>query len=278
MISRLRKTARLWRSRLRSRRRAAGLGAHARAILTESANGLLLVDPRDAAVGWQLAHEGGYEAEELAFLQGLVTAESRVCVVGGHVGAMVVPLAGACREVLAFEANPATCELLRMNLRLNGLDNVEVRGTAMGEKIGRIEFLANTVNSGGSKRKPASEFADFTFDHPDTIEVEMTTLRDALPEGSWDLMVMDIEGSECFALKGAGQRLGDIRQLHIEYDVNHLKHVAGIDNAGFLALLRPWFSTVRVVPEDRAVAIDAIAGRLDDLWQQQGAANLLFAK
>src|SRR5579871_2190271 len=139
---------------LQSRLMARILGEHAYAIIARSPQGLFATDPRDRGVGRQLLIKGAYGVEELERLERYVPAQGRVLIVGGHIGTIAVPLARRCRELVVVEPNPCSNQLLRLNLRINDINNCNVLDLAASDRAGSIDMLLNTANSGGSKRVP----------------------------------------------------------------------------------------------------------------------------
>ena len=207
------------------------LGTFAQAVLTNTWNGQLLVSSTDFVVGKTLAFDGQYDIDGVKFLLGKINPTSTVLVVGTHVGALVVPLAKKAKHLIGIEANPETYQLLSMNLILNDLHNVKALNFAAGEKTGNIDFLVNKHNTGGSKALHNAIARDplYYYDAPETVKVPMRALDEVFPEETFDLIVMDIEGSEFFALKGMDAILRRSRVLQIEmcaYVIEHLGHTS----------------------------------------------------
>src|SRR6185369_3602903 len=88
------------------------VGPNARAILTVTPQGNYLVGVDDAYVGTQLRFQGAYATDEINTLARFCNAQTRLLVVGAHIGALAIPLAKICNAVVAIEANPETFELL----------------------------------------------------------------------------------------------------------------------------------------------------------------------
>jgi FkbM family methyltransferase len=220
------------------------------AILTRSKNGLLLVPTNDVMVGRRLAFNGVYDPELLESLVGYCEPGSQVLFVGAHVGSLVIPVGRKVRRVVAVEANPATFETLRMNVLLNGLQNVELHNFAAGDRDGEIGFLTSALNSGGSgidigERGEAAGI----YDQPSRIQVPMKRLDDVFPDDDFDLIVMDIEGAEALALRGMANLVARSRGLLIEVFENHLRRVAKVSNEEFLGLIQPYFDEAIVFAE-----------------------------
>ena len=123
---------------------------------------------------------------------------------------------------------------------------------AVGETNSNIEFLANTVNSGGSKRKPKQHDEIYYFDKPKLIKIEMKTLDEILGNSvcGIDLIVIDIEGSEYFALKGMKNILPRTKYLVSEFIPHHLRNVSAVPIKEYIGIYEQHFEYC-YVPEYR---------------------------
>jgi FkbM family methyltransferase len=249
----------LWAQRLLAWWVSRMVGPHTQAVLTHSVDGLrLLVDPQDQGVGRQLRQHGQFQPQELLRLQGLVGPSDRVLVIGAHVGAMAIPLARQCAAVVAIEANPRTFSLLQLNITLNNVANCQALSLAANDEPGRINFLQSRTNSGGSKRVPLFRDARYVHDRPIEITVRAERLDDALFGQTFDVILMDIEGSEVFALRGMPQLLQSCRCLVVEFLPHHLQRVAGLTVDDFLQAI-PSHLVWLVVPSTGACVARAQA-------------------
>ena len=224
------------------------LGRHAIGVVYESQNGTLISGTGDMFVGGNLGFRGRYETDMLSSLMALVGPESRVLVLGSHVGALAIPLAKKVRELVAYEANPETYRFLRYNIALNNADNITAYNLAVGDRAGKIEFLTSKVNSGGSGRR---------FDQPNVlqlerykpIEVEMVRLSEHNKNPNFDFVLMDIEGSEYFALQGMKEILEHCNYLQFEYLPTTLTG-SGLSDQDCVAALGERFSEIRIQGTD----------------------------
>ena len=227
--------------KIKSKRIRKKLGHNIKAIITNSENGLFAVDPEDLEVGQKL-RSGGFGIEELQRLKKFIDDKSKVLIVGTHIGSLAIPLSKHCKEVTAIEANPNTFELLEINLHLNNAKNITPHNIFANDSHEKVEFLLNTVNSGGSKRKPKKSSFLYDYDNPEIIELESHKLDDYLPNHDYDLILLDIEGSEYFAMKGMKDILSNCKTLVVEFLPHHLKNVADIDVETFLSVLPGHFT------------------------------------
>jgi len=264
--------------RLRSKLAALRAGPSPSGVLTKTDQGLFVSDPSDMIVGRVLRKYGSYEPAILDRLKAYLGPQGRALVVGAHIGTLAVPLSKCCAEILVYEPNPKTFRLLTINIGLNHVDNCRAFNLAAGEKEGEIAFLANTANSGGSKRKPLVDSFLYTYDSPEVLNVPMVALDTHIENHAFDLIVMDIEGSEFFALSGMPDILAKSRHLQMEYIADHLDKVSAVSNEELLCLLSPHFSRVRLQPDGDLVRRDDFLAFLDRLRADEISGDLLFSK
>lgn len=185
--------------------------------VVETSQGVFICDKNDMYVSTSLRDNASYGTKELSYINRYTNYNSKVLWIGTHIGALTVPVAKRVMSVTAIEANPHTFKLLQMNLRLNELNNVKSFNVAAGETNSSIEFVLNTHNSGGSKRKPSVWRDIYYYDNPETVEVPLKRMDDFLFDRDYDVLFMDIEGSEYFALQGMPEILKNINVLILEF-------------------------------------------------------------
>lgn len=208
-----------WRKRIsraiRGELRARVLSTHGEGILANTRNGLLIVDPRDFGVSRALLTSGKYDWTAIEWLCRTLVDNSRIVFVGAHIGALVVPIAlkSGSRDIVAFEPSPTNHRLLSMNLALNGLQAIEVHRIAAGDAPGTMRFAHNPTNSGNSRISAAGD-----------IEVQVSRLDDMLKSSpDIDMLVMDTEGFEVRAMRGAGATLRKTDCFYVEYAPDQLR-------------------------------------------------------
>jgi len=101
-------------------------------------------------------------------------------------------------------------------------------------------------NSGGSKRKPIKQDLGYIYDKPKMVLVQSVRLDDLLQGQIFDLIFMDIEGSEYFALQGMQSILSRAGSLVIEFIPHHLANVASIVPRDLVSQIIPHFSKMYV--------------------------------
>ena len=98
---------------------------------------------------------GRYELDELDALDAFVLARlpgrTRCCVdVGANIGNHCLFFSQRFSRVLAFEPNPLAVDLLRWNLRANGIDNVTVHAVGLAEQPSTATLSIVDRNLGSS--------------------------------------------------------------------------------------------------------------------------------
>jgi FkbM family methyltransferase len=266
--------------------RRLAVGPYGVAVLTRTENGLLLVPVGDMMVGRRLSFNGCYDPELLSFLLHRCDAASELLFVGAHVGALAIPAAKRVRRVVAVEANPATFELLKMNVALNGLQNIGIHNFVAGDRNGEVAFLTSRLNSGASGLEMGGWGEAYIYDKPERIRVQMKSLDEVFPEARFDLIVMDIEGSEALALRGMKALVGRSGGLLVEVFEQHLRRIARVTNEEFLSLVEPHFDEALVLPEKPRRGQPASRGpysrsAFPEMMLEcckQGMANVMFSK
>ena len=285
-MGRLKKRWRLLQQASFAKKRKAMLGPFARAILFATKNGSFLAPVDDIEIGKKIGEEGGYDLNELQQIEQFLDSSSVVYVIGTHIGLLLVPIAKRVNTVIGYEANPQTFELVQMNMELNKLNNVKLYNYAAGDKEGEVEFYLNVANSGGSKIKPKKDQFIYTFDKPATATVVMKPIDEHvavenLPAA--DMIVMDIEGAEYFALKGMQQTLAGSKALYIEFIPHHLQNVSGVTAEQFFALITPHYTRAKFMKQsekifDLANELESFDRTVKDMMHHQKDDNVLFYK
>ncbi len=216
-------------------------GPNATAIYAKTRQGSFLVDPRDNFVAKKLLNDGEYGQEEIAFATRFLKKNSHCLILGGHIGSLVIPLSKLCEKLIVFEANPYSFELLNKNLLLNEIYNVKTYNKAANHKNKSLKFLVSKDNSGGSKRFPLIKASGYFYDNPEQIDVDGIILDSFLKSKAFDLIFVDIEGSEYFAFQGMQKIFKKSKVLITEFVPHHLKYVASVSIIDFWTTLEPHF-------------------------------------
>ena len=255
------------------------LGPNVCALIVRAENGLFAVDPEDNEVGRQLRRRGAYGLDEIERLKAHITPDSRVLVVGSHIGTLVIPISRLCKDMVAIEANPNTYKLLAMNLAINSIANCKAINIAANDKDEYIDFLLSRANSGGSKRVPKVAKYMYYYDKPEKISIKAVSLDKYLDDKCFDIVIMDIEGSEYFALKGMQEILSNCKLLAIEFIPDALKYVSGVTVDQFLSVIKPHFTRLTVPSKQQVIGVSEFNSCLQEMYDKgQIDEGIIFEK
>lgn len=254
-------------------------GPYVESLIVKTEHGLFAVAQDDLTVGWQLRRSAKYGINELQCLRPYLKRESSILVVGAHIGSLAIPISRLCKEVVAIEANPHTFNLLRQNILLNELTNCTAINIAASDKEETISFLLNKINSGGSKRTPVKKEYAYYYDNPTEIKVQAYSIDEYLSARHFDIVIMDIEGSEYFALKGMQRILSNTNILAVEFLPHHLRNVSGVSIEEFSSVIIPHFKNVYIPSKKTNTEASAILAKLSDMYSRnQEEDMILFLK
>jgi FkbM family methyltransferase len=151
-----------------------------------------------------IAFTGVHEPGVTRRVAELASAGGLLVDVGANLGYFSLLWAAANPEnrCLSFEASPRNAELLRRNVRGNGLESrIEVIAQAAGHQAGKLRFdpgPADQTGWGGFSGKSTSG----------AIEVDVVRVDEVVPAGSRvALLKVDIEGADAWALMGCERLL-----------------------------------------------------------------------
>lgn len=176
-------------------------------------------------LGRHLYKRGTYEGELAGFLGAHIPFEAGDVFldVGANIGWHSLLLARKYPDLLVFtfEPEPENIELLRHNIRINGLTNVEVIPKAASFEEGEQEFyLYADKNAGRHSLLPINEGK--------VITVPLTTLDHFIRERELSpqkikLLKVDVEGYELNVLRGAESLVGEVPVILLEFSPEYMK-------------------------------------------------------
>lgn len=151
-------------------------------------------------------YRGTFEPHCLRYLRSCAGEGATIVDIGANVGVYTLEsslVVGPNGRVLAIEAAPSNAQELRRNIELNGMRNVSLLETAVGDSTG---FATLALSAGAN----LGMFTLGAVSGETGCRVEVRRLDDLLEEigvDRVDLIKMDIEGSEYRALRGAEKTL-----------------------------------------------------------------------
>ena len=99
---------------------------------------------------------------------------------------------------------------------------------------------------------PLIKVSGYFYDNPQKIIVDGVILDKFLKHKSYDLIFVDIEGSEYFAFKGMQKIFKNSKVLITEFVPHHLRYVASVSVDNFWATLEPHFKYL-YIPESKKI-------------------------
>ncbi len=162
----------------------------------------------------------GYTAMELA--QVLPPEATVIVDVGGHHGdvAAALDFLHAPRRLWIVEPNPA--QTAQLKVRFSGQPHITVIPQCLGNRTGDVSFHVHAFDAASSLYTCLpGHLEKFGFSgQSHQITVSMTTLSLLLDRASdirvIDLLKLDCQGGELDVLRGAGDRLRDVRYIYCE--------------------------------------------------------------
>lgn len=162
-----------------------------------------------------IAFTGVYELAVTRRVAQLARTGGTFIDVGANLGYFTLVWAAARSEnrCLAFEASPRNIDVLRRNIRRNGLaSQIEVIPHAAGKSPGKLRFDPGPVDQTG--------WGGFAGDDATTgVEVDVVRIDDVVPVDSpVALLKVDIEGADAWALMGCERllRARTVREVWFE--------------------------------------------------------------
>lgn len=163
-----------------------------------------LVPNLEEIIGFELFVNGVFELDIISFLIGRLPQNGVLLDLGANIGAIALPI---CKErpdatVICVEASPFVTKYLKSNLNSNRIVNARIIEGVLSDKAGeKIDFYFPDRQFGKG--------AVTNLFHAESLPIDSVTIDELIEKEKIDkvnLIKMDIEGYEYFALKG-GSRL-----------------------------------------------------------------------
>ena len=223
-------------------------------VLTQSLDSLYLLH-KDANDESPVIAGDPYEPTIRLLFQALVAAGDTVLDVGANCGLHTVVLAKLCGpegSVHAFEPVDYNIRKLNANLYLNGCKNTTIHECAVGEA--ECTMMLRKIRESGYFKGNSSlvdneKLSGELSDSFDIVPVRVRTLDNIVEEAGLtdvNLIKMDIEGYEYYALQGGLQTIKRYRPIIIiEYSPARLKHM-NLSNDEFNQLLGSYYDAFEI--------------------------------
>ena len=198
----------------------------------------LLLDAREKFMALHLLEHGSWEDHIRFAIRALLPAGGTFIDVGANIGVHTLyasTVIGPNGKILAFEPSPATREICRENLEINGLlDQVVLSDFALSEKDGElVDFEHFDQHPAMSGFKIPEERLTKFAGSKNRIRVKTTTIDSIVAALSSppDLIKIDVEGFELQVLKGSQSTIencGNVSYI-VEYEKALATSVLGFD-------------------------------------------------
>ena len=141
----------------------------------------------------------------IKILSAFITSKSVVVDGGAHIGSIAIPLAKHAKKIFAYEPDTNSLKLLHQNIELNKV-TVDARNKGLGARASQGSVVAVNDGSAGAHTLTVGEGT-----------VSIVALDDELKR--FDVLKLDVEGMELFALKGSRRIIKQARPV-VLFEVN----------------------------------------------------------
>jgi len=212
-----------------------------------------------------------YESYTTRLFSQAVKQGGTVLDLGAHYGYytfLAAAKVGKAGTVYALEPAPTNFSVLSRGIELNRFDNVYPVMKAASDKSSLVTLFISEASTGHGM------YGDLLSPIKDVVQVDSVTVDEFLAGQGVDVVKMDIEGHEPYALQGMTRTIERSPRLvmFVEWTPALLVR-AGVQPAHVLVLLRALGFDVRLIDEERGALIDIDPDNLpetsdDPLWHR----------
>ena len=167
-----------------------------------------------------------------------INNESLIFNIGAHQGIVAMILNNKINNkgrIVTVEINKKNAAAIKKNFELNNIKNYYIENAAIHEFNDIINF----------KNKSNARISKFGFSKIKTININQLIDKYGIPT----LIYLDVEGSECLALRGAHRFLEKIKYLYIEvHSSSEISYIGGTKEELF-KILKKYFLIYYVLEE-----------------------------
>jgi len=190
----------------------------------------------------------------------------------GYFSLIAAKLAGSQGRVYSFEPSASNFKLLKDNIRLNNIDNITPFQKAVGESSSVVTlFIYQGSDSHGMYPRPDTPVKE-------RVEIECVALDQFLPHETTDIVKIDIEGHEPYALAGMKHLISRNKHLILFTElVPGFLRQAGVECQTYLDQIEALGFQIRLIDEDRRRLVPverSLVEKQDAFWH----ANLYCVK
>ncbi|WP_420151462.1 FkbM family methyltransferase [Spirosoma sp.] len=200
----------------------------------------LYIDQHDTL---QVAGHGRFEEAEFNALMSFLREDSVMVDIGANMGYYTVRAAQKLKrgKVIAFEPDPGNFAILQKNVAINQLSNVVLNNAALSNRTETMRLYKHPFNVGDYRLYNDGDFTEF-------VDVPTLQLDDAVSERI-DLIKIDVQGFEYFALSGAYQLLTRFHPVVFSEFWPRGLHNSGASPTTYLNMMEELGYTVSLINE-----------------------------
>lgn len=222
----------------------------------------LFIDKDDRIISRELLLTGKWEELQTNVLKSYIKKGHTVLDIGGHIGfytLLASRLVGKNGKVISFEPDTKNFTLLRKNIKVNKAANIIAIKRAVSNKNETTKLFLSATNTGDHKLY-------ITGSSKKSIKINTTTIDSYLNDKSIqhiDVIKMDIQGYEPYALEGMEKLFRDNRKLIMicEYWPYGLI-LAGSSEDNFFNLLKKYRFDIKEIDDRKNKVIDTTVKNL----------------
>lgn len=229
------------------------------------------LNTNDFGIHRDLFLDGFREPVATDYLKKLLNNNSVALEIGANIGYYALIESRLCQKVYAVEPMPSNFDLLERNIKLNGINNIEIFKTAFSDTGGeKTLYVSNKSNwhSFYKHRKVKSK----KIINTDTVDNFLKNKKKPT------FVRMDIEGYEFSVLRGMKETLKQINHLFIEL---HADILSLNETRGLIDMLKQEnFSPSLIVKYDRPKLHKTLSrDHLNDIYKgDKGNYEIFFSK
>jgi len=129
--------------------------------------------------------------------------------VGANIGSYTLRLARRFRTVIAFEPDLAMCNILRLNAKVNKLQNIRIEEMALGDEDGVLPLYVRK-GTGATSLNPSHY--GLKYETVKKVRVARLDSLSGIP-GKVDFIKLDAEGLELLILRGARSTIARFKPI-----------------------------------------------------------------
>ncbi|MBM4166174.1 MAG: FkbM family methyltransferase [Ignavibacteria bacterium] len=234
----------------------------------------LFVDPEDEAIGKLFLVHTRYEPTETDLIKSILKSRMTLVDIGANIGYYSI-LASKCvgekGKVFCFEPAPSNFSFLQRNIVANNARNITAVQKAVSDKKGTLELFMDEHLSGGHQIFNSGLKSK-------SVQVETISIDEFFQNQNTkiDLLKIDIEGAEMYALKGMKQTFAANPQLKLvtEFYPTMIEQ-CGFSPQQYLNELRAIGFSLSIIDEEKKKIYKANDEEIFSVASIDGTTNLI---